>query len=544
LDVTYLVHRSRQVATFKNHSPLSKDNMTHHDDGSACADGDSTVASQDTLSQQQLSTSGVLTCTTVLQPPSCRFHSHDYVDHSSDHDCHQSHHDITYEQRQPAWDCTFSRDGTYLAICYGAPNPCVRIYHHGVVPSPIRTGTGTDPIDRDDYTTTTTTTVLQQQQPPSLAPTTTTARTSWQLEAELVGVQTRTIRSIDFAPLSRPLVLAAASFDGTIAIWEQRSSQTTRRDPTNHPDTTTTNKNNHHWDCTAQLEGHENEVKCVRWNQTGTLLATCGRDKTVWIWECFLPGAVGGGGPVVIGGGTQPVRNQDPGGRNHHHHTTTDLECLAVLNGHEADVKCVQFADSHDQFGDGNEILLSASYDETVRIWAEEDGDWYCAVCIPSVHTSTIWTLTVAPSATRFLSGSADGSLAIYKCYTTPSESNGRGREGARHPKTTTTTTTNKATWECVGRLPDAHALAIYSVDYAPARASHGRIVSGGADNRIQVYREVLSSTPQQPLFVLDAVATVPTGGDINCVKWHPYDGSVLVSTSDDGTVRIWDYKM
>ena len=49
------------------------------------------------------------------------------------------------------------------------------------------------------------------------------------------------------------------------------------------------------------------------------------------------------------------------------------------------------FGPSHGQFGDGDEVLYGASYDDIIKVWAEEDGEWYCASTWDgSVHSSTV----------------------------------------------------------------------------------------------------------------------------------------------------------
>lgn len=143
---------------------------------------------------------------------------------------------LQYPPQSPVWSIDFSRDGKWLAAAFGAPDPCVRLW---------------------------------KKQPSN----DNTDASLWVLHSTLSGIHDRTIRSLAFCPLSNPCILAVASFDASVTIWEYSSDSNTTGKPT--PSAT-----KEVWDCTTQLEGHDHEIKDVTWNATGSLLATCGRDKT------------------------------------------------------------------------------------------------------------------------------------------------------------------------------------------------------------------------------------------------------------------------
>lgn len=318
------------------------------------------------------------------------------------------------------------------------------------------------------------------------------------------------------------------------------------------------------WRFAIVLDGHESEVKSVAWSTGGNFLATCSRDKSVWVWE-------------EVG--------------------EDDFETIAVLQEHEGDVKCVAW---HPE----EELLASGSYDDDIRLWREDVDDWGC-VGILRGHGSTVWavgwegvTLRIAGdvqnerteeqqvwakrreiAGPRLLSCSDDMTIRVWRRR--PKE------KGPQQNKLSIIRTGSiEEDWVEEARLPQTHERTIYSVAWSKRT---GRIVSTGGDSSIIVYEErwkphieqshtgsnsdamqgikdgdgetVENKTtelenakvPEVDLGATEWVVLAKFDNahgvfEINHVCWarradrrkRSEDEEVIVSTGDDGVVKVW----
>ena len=289
------------------------------------------------------------------------------------------------------------------------------------------------------------------------------------------------------------------------------------------------------WEFAIVLEGHDSEVKNVAYSPSGQWLASCSRDKSIWIWE-----EVGEEGE-------------------------DEFETIAVLQEHTADVKCVCWRKD-----DGNgEVLASSSYDDTIRLWKEVDGEgeWGCFAVLEG-HEGTVWNLdwepevsqkkfddaetpeSEAPRIPRLMSCSADTTIRVWTLVPAPPPPNKPSYFNSSIPSTMRPPPADEK-WECTSTLPKVHDLPIYSISWSEKT---GRVVSTGGDGRIAIYEERTKGRTrvggeiEREWIVLAVLQGGHGPYEINhatwCSRFDPgkkVEGEqIVVTTGDDGVVRAW----
>ncbi|GAA6032577.1 hypothetical protein JCM8097_004824 [Rhodosporidiobolus ruineniae] len=295
----------------------------------------------------------------------------------------------------------------------------------------------------------------------------------------------RTVRALAFSPTGQ--TLATASFDSTVGVWCQASEA-------GLDDGDGAAGADDEWEAVDPLEGHESECKSVAWSNDGRLLASCSRDKSVWVWEAVGP---------------------------------ADFECLAVLMEHTQDVKSVRWHPS-------SELLASASYDDTIKLYAADpfDDEWTCVQTLEG-HTATVWTIAFSPCGRWLASAGDDLVVKLWERVSLDdgSAAGGAGggvRIGARE----------KWNWVERGQIEGAHERTIYAVDWqkgglGEGEGGLGRIVTGGGDGRINVFQLTAPAAPNSPPShtLLASIDDAHGVSDINHVAWCALSPSKAAAT-------------
>lgn len=298
-------------------------------------------------------------------------------------------------------------------------------------------------------------------------------------------------------------ILAMASFDATVSLWKEGAKE----------DGDNSSQTGLCFGCAGVVSGHENEVKSASFSPSGEYLATCSRDKSVWIYET---------------------------GRSF------EYDVVAMLQSHTQDVKMVKWHPTQD-------VLFSCSYDDTIKIWGPDGDDWSCKETIQA-HEGTVWAISFNASGTSFVTCSADGTLRIFRPGSAEPKAGERKVSSyfvsplfrtnlAAEVSAANAPVNAEGPWRLAATLQGFHPRPIYSVDWCPFATlmSGVSIASGCGDNRIRVFQPQVEASLSDWTCVADVDGH---DGDVNVVAWCPEalpDGSaLLVSAGDDGEVVVW----
>lgn len=295
----------------------------------------------------------------------------------------------------------------------------------------------------------------------------------WNLVSILDNSHDKTIRRLSWSPCGQ--YIASASFDSTICMWKFNQLDQT-------------------WSNIYNLEGHESEVKSVAWSSDGNYLATCGRDKIVWIWERALDQ-------------NQCEYEDEEDGAKH-------WDCSDIKNDHTKDVKHVVW---HPKAN----ILVSCSYDDTIKLFHKNGDDWKCYETLTS-HSSTVWSADFSASGEFLATCSDDRTVRIWRNHA--------------HDKLPEV---EQNSWKCISTIQGYHGRTIYDVSWCKMTDV---IVSASGDNSLAFYSLGSHNNEAQQIFNCIDKHGQSHDCDVNTVSWNPKIPGLLASGSDDRSIKLWQH--
>ncbi|RXH75396.1 hypothetical protein DVH24_030117 [Malus domestica] len=178
-------------------------------------------------------------------------------------------------------------------------------------------------------------------------------------------------------------MLATGSYDGQARIWSTKGP-TLDVDWRNNVSFAMSSTDNMIYVCkigenhpVKTFAGHQGEVNCVKWDPTGSLLASCSDDSTAKIWSM------------------------------------KQEKYVHDLREHSKEIYTIRWSPTGPGTNNPNQqlVLASASFDSFVKLWDVEQGKLLCSL---DGHREPVYSVAFSPNGEYLASGSLDKSMHIW----------------------------------------------------------------------------------------------------------------------------------